>query len=200
MTAARHTLEEVRERAALYALGALRDEEAREFEAHLATPCAVCTEEARAFSAVAADLGHAAQPAAPRPSVRARVLARVAEESALARRPAYEKDGVNFVRPGHLPWNAGNAPGIEIKTLAVDHERGYVTQLVRMQPGAALRPHRHAAVEESYLVEGDLLVNGVLMRAGDYCRAEPHSVHAGVSTQGGCVFIAVYSERDELLA
>ncbi len=200
MTISQHSLDEARERAALYALGALRGDEAREFEAHLATRCDVCTEEVRTFSAVAANLDQLVQPQAPQPSVRARVLERVANESVLVRQPAYEKDGVNFVRPTHLAWEAGNAPGIEIKTLSVDAQRGYVTQLVRMPAGSSLRPHRHADVEESYLIEGDLLVSGVLMHAGDYCRAEPNSVHSGVTTQGGCVFIAVYSSRDELLA
>jgi quercetin dioxygenase-like cupin family protein len=67
-----------------------------------------------------------------------------------------------------------------------------------MAPGATLVAHRHADVEESYVIEGDLLVAGELMHAGDYCRAEPGSVHAGVSTIHGCVFIAVQSQRDEL--
>jgi len=49
------------------------------------------------------------------------------------------------------------------------------------------------------VLEEDLTVSGVLMKAGDYCRAEPGSVHTGLSTSGGCLFIAVCSERDERL-
>jgi hypothetical protein len=49
-------------------------------------------------------------------------------------------------------------------------------------------------------LEGDLLVDGVQMQTGDYCRAERGSVHVGVTSKSGCVFIAVCSERDELLA
>src|SRR5262249_3379987 len=75
---------------------------------------------------------------------------------------------------------------------------GYVTKLVRMAPGAVLHPHRHAEAEESYVLEGDLWVSGVLMLAGDYCRAEAGSVHSEVHTSGGCAFIAVCWERDEL--
>src|SRR5262249_29222199 len=107
---------------------------------------------------------------------------------------------VRFVRSTHLAWQDGNTPKIEIKTLFVDRARGYVTKLVRMPPGSALRPHRHVEVEESYVLEGELLVSGVSMRAGDYCRAEPGSVPTGVVSHTGCVFIAVSSQRDELLA
>lgn len=200
MSTHEHSVEEARDRAALYSAGALPGQEAHEFEAHLGDGCVVCRAELAAFERVAEDLAHAAPPEKPPPSLRARVLERVAAESILTRQSVFEKQGVSFVRPAHLAWEAGNAPGIEIKTLSIDKEREYVTQLVRMPPGSSLRPHRHAEVEESYLLEGDLLVSGVLMRAGDYCRAEADSIHTGVTTQGGCVFIAVYSTRDELLA
>jgi anti-sigma factor ChrR (cupin superfamily) len=192
-----HSLEEVQERAALYALGALRGEEARAFEAHLLSGCPTCAAEVQACQRVADELAHAAGPQAPNPSLRSRVMARIdsPEEPALLSR-----GGLEFVRSIRLPWDAGHSSGVEVKTLRVDHERGVVTKLVRMAPGATLRPHRHAAVEESYVLEGDLEVSGVLMRAGDYCRAEAGTVHADVHTRGGCTFLAIQSQRDEWLA
>jgi DNA-directed RNA polymerase specialized sigma24 family protein len=42
--------------------------------------------------------------------------------------------------------------------------------------------------------------SGVLMRQGDYCRADAGSLHTGVTTKTGCVFITVASSRDEWLA
>ncbi len=193
------SLDDARERAALYALGALRNGELRELEAHLREGCAVCAAEVKSFAGVVNELGHAAAPERPRDAVRARVLER-ARQSVLANQAVVEKDDVRFVRTAQLVWEHGNAPGIEIKVLSVDAERSYVTQLVRMPPGCALRPHRHLDVEESYVLEGDLLVSGVLMGPGDYCRAEPGSLHTGIETRGGCLFIAVSSQRDELLA
>ena len=47
--------EEAAGRAALYALGALEGDEAREFEEHLAAGCAACEAELRGFETVAAD-------------------------------------------------------------------------------------------------------------------------------------------------
>ena len=193
------SLDDARAHAALYALGALPPAEARAFEAHL-DDCDTCAAELAAFAGVAGDLGHAATPQTPDPGVRLRVLERIAAEATGADTAAIDGDGVHFVRSARLGWQDAAAPNVETKTLFVDPARGYITKLVRMAPGAVLLPHRHADVEESYVIEGDLLVSGVLMHAGDYCRADPGSVHAGVTTRGGCTFIAVCSQRDAVLA
>jgi hypothetical protein len=49
------------------------------------------------------------------------------------------------------------------------------------------------------VLEGDVTISGVEMKPGDYCRAEPGSVHTGISSRGGCQFITIASERNELL-
>jgi anti-sigma factor ChrR (cupin superfamily) len=180
-------------------LGVLSQDEAREFEQHLAGGCAVCAAEVEAFTPVVAELGHMATPQTPRPELRARVLERVAAEGLSAARPVLNKEGARFVRTANLNWRAGITSAVEIKTLSVDKQRSIVTYLVRLAPQASLPPHRHVEVEESYLLEGDLLVDGVQMQIGDYCRAEPGSIHRGVTSKSGCVFITVCSLRDELL-
>ena len=200
MNTIEHTLDQVRERASLYALGALSGSEARQFEEHLSNGCSMCADEVRAFAAVTTDLASAAAPQTPRPALRTRVLERIANDAAATESAVIKQSGARFVRSGKLRWRESNAPAVEIKVLSVDKQRGYVTQLVRMEPGAVLRPHRHVDTEESYLLEGDLLVSGVAMHAGDYCRAEAGTLHEGVITRGGCVFIAISSLRDELLA
>ena len=138
----KHSAKESRAHASLYALGALRGDEGREFEQHLATGCTVCAVAVEAFAPIVAELGYAAPLQAPRPEIRARVLARVAAESLLKDHPVLDKDGSRFVRVTRIAWQEGNAPAVEIKTLFVDAQRGYNTFLVRMTPGAVLRPHR----------------------------------------------------------
>lgn len=191
-----HSLEAIQERAALYAVGALRGDDARQFEAHLSGGCDACAAEVNAFAAAAAHLADAAGPAHPSPSVRERVMERIVAPDLVL----LDQAGVRIVRSAGLAWRPGRASAVEVKVLHVDAERGYATKLVRMAPGAALIPHRHADLEESYILEGDLLVAGVEMRAGDYCRAESGSVHDDIRTRGGCVFIAVQSQRDEWLS
>jgi len=48
-------------------------------------------------------------------------------------------------------------------------------------------------------LEGDLTLSGVEMKAGDYCRAEPGSIHTDITTRGGNVIILIASERNESL-
>ena len=96
-------------------------------------------------------------------------------------------------------WEPIGIPGITVKRLAVDAVRECVTMLVRMKPGSAYPPHRHAAHEECYVVDGDLRVGEeILMRSGDYQRAPAGSRHAVQSTEGGCTLLITSSQHDEL--
>ncbi|MSQ48071.1 MAG: hypothetical protein EXR78_06745 [Deltaproteobacteria bacterium] len=194
-----HSVEEAQEWGALYALGTLPDDEARTFEQHLTT-CPLCTHEVAAFAAVTQGLAHVAMPQLPRPEVRARVLAQVMSPGLSQTQPIIDKDLSRFVGSSWLEWQPGNTPGVDIKVLSIDQTRNYFTTLVRMAPGAILASHRHVDIEESYVLEGDLLISGMRMQPGDYCRAEAGSLHAGVTTRTGCVFIAVASLRNEWLA
>src|SRR5204862_3254229 len=51
------------------------------------------------------------------------------------------------------------APGISCKLLATDTEKDRVSMLVRLAPGVAYPPHRHAGVEELYLLHGELMID-----------------------------------------
>ena len=191
-----HTPEDARDLAVLYALGALRGDEARDFEAHLESGCEICGAEVDSFSAVTADLPLAAA-TSPGPKLRTRVLDRISDERLADGKMELDGGGLQFVRTARMVWErVGN---LEIKLLFRDAERAYSAKLVRMAEGMNYPSHRHADVEELYLLEGDLLVSGVLMRPGDYCRAEPGTIHTDISTRGGCLFISMSSERDELL-
>ncbi|MBI3784333.1 MAG: cupin domain-containing protein [Deltaproteobacteria bacterium] len=195
-----HSPDQIHERAALYVLGAMDNAEAADFAAHLAQGCQLCADEVAAFARVAGELPYSVDPRAPQKTLRQRVLSRISVEATSNPSATLRQEGLTFVQPQRFEWQPLPAPGLEIKLLSADARRGSTTQLVRMRPGAAYPSHRHADVEELFLLEGDLLVSGVLMRAGDYCRAEPESVHAGISSPSGCVFISTASVRDELLA
>jgi hypothetical protein len=190
------SLEQIRERAALYALGLLPADEAQRVAACLAAGDARYLAEVAACRSVADDLAYAARPAAPQPAARARVLARIAAAEA----PVLEQDGVRFVRGAQLDWQAGPIADFETKALRVDEAGGRITLLARLAPGGVYPSHRHRGVEEIYLVEGDLLINGVLMRSGDSCSADADSVHDGIRSPSGCVFVVTANAADEFLA
>lgn len=193
-----HTPRAVRERAALYTAGALPDAERASFEVHLRGGCADCAAEVAAYGDALPALA-ATVASTPPAGLRQRVVARVAAERALRESPVLALEGQRFVRSEGLAWAAGTQPGVEVKTLLVDRVRQRITRLVRMQGGAAIRPHRHVDIEESYILEGELLVDGVLMRVGDYCRAESGTVHHEVRSVGGCVLLTNSALGDELL-
>jgi anti-sigma-K factor RskA len=72
--------EEVRELAALYALGSLTQHEARSFELHVQEGCSVCESEIRKFERTVAGIGFSAEEVEPPGYIRDLLLARVERE------------------------------------------------------------------------------------------------------------------------
>jgi anti-sigma factor ChrR (cupin superfamily) len=88
------------------------------------------------------------------------------------------------------------APGLHYQVLALDRERARVSMLVRLDPGIAYPPHRHAGVEELHLLDGELWIENRLLRAGDYNCAEPGTADQRVWSETGCTCVLVTSLRD----
>ena len=186
----REPSDEVREQAALYALGGLDPQEAATFEAHLAEGCRTCEVEVTGFAVVTGRLGHAGSPARPRPEVRDRLFTRLRAEAARA--------DWTIVRSAEGEWESAGT-GMSVKRLFRDQAGERMTTVVRMEGGTHYPRHRHAGFEELYLLDGDLTVEGQVLRAGDYCAA-PAGTHHGVThTDGGCTFVLHASEHDQIL-
>ena len=119
----------------------------------------------------------------------------------LAQRIADESQRVAIVPPP-FAWTEPDwrevAPGISCKLLASDEERHRVSMLVRMLPGIAYPPHRHAGVEELHLLQGELWIDASKLFPGDYNRAEAPTADAHVWTETGCACVLVTSTRDIL--
>jgi len=190
--------EEAAGRAALYALGALEGEEAREFEEHVAAGCAACEAELREFETVAGDLGLAAPEAVPPAPVRARLLKLVSED--VGESGAEGTPGFLVLRAGEGQWRPTDDAGVSFKLLFADRERGTVTSLVRMEPGSRIRSHRHLGVEQCLVLEGDVRSGHVGMTAGDFNCSMPGSVHEELRSDGGALLLIVSPEHYEPLA
>ena len=89
-------------------------------------------------------------------------------------------------------------PGISCKVLATDAVRDRVSMLVRLAPGASYPPHTHAGVEELYLLDGELWIDGRKLVAGDYNRAEPGTRDEVVWSKTGCTCVLITSPSDIL--
>jgi anti-sigma factor ChrR (cupin superfamily) len=195
--------DDLRELASLYALDALAQEEKAAYEAHLGAGCAVCVAEVASFHKVTGAIGLSVDSVSPRAELRERLMETLARTAQPNTRNSpgvlYDKDGVLISRPGEMTWAAGELPGVFLKVLFNDTGRGYTTAMVRMTAGTHYPSHKHAGVEELYLLEGDLCVGDMAMRAGDYCRGEAGSIHEEIVTENGCLFVVTSSDQDQLL-
>ncbi len=143
------------------------------------------------FAAVAEGLGLSAASPAPA-GLRERVLSaarELPERAATTLRP-----GVLLVRTTASEWT--NAfPGVQRKDIHHDAARRSRSTLFRMEPGSKYPDHSHTFLEELFVLEGSAVVNGKLLRAGDYCRSEPGTSDQGIFSAEGAVFLAFLTEE-----
>lgn len=57
------------------------------------------------------------------------------------------------------------------------HEGGGATVEVAIRAGAAGKPHRHPAGEELVMLEGEVEIDGILLRPGDYLHTVAGASH-----------------------
>ena len=89
-------------------------------------------------------------------------------------------------------------PDLSYAILARDVENERVSMLVRLGPGAAYPPHTHAGVEELYLLDGALVIEGRTLYPGAYNRAEAGTSDQHVWSETGCTCVLLTSTRDIL--
>jgi len=206
--------EDLMELLPLRALGMLQGPDAAALDHHLRGGCEACTAELRDLDSATEMLARSATPVAPPASLRARILAAARDDI-----PVQEPTAAPPVRQVWKSWAqappaAGSlrvtradegewqkaAEGVAVKRLSYDADRRIATMLVRMAPGSAYPPHRHALAEECFVIAGDLHMGDLVLHAGDFQRAEAASVHVTQSTESGCLLFITSSLEDELIA
>lgn len=173
----------------LYVLRALPPDETLLLQDHL-EGCAECRQELESFRPVVDSLiSSPADILRPSDSTWIRLRERLGEsmgqESAPSGIPAWLE-----------PEWEDMAPGISCKPLATDIERDRVSMLVRLAPGTAYPPHRHAGVEELFLMDGELWIEDRKLYPGDYNRGEPGTTDKRVWSETGCTCVLITSPSD----
>ena len=189
------------ELAALHALGALSQHEARAFEQHLAEGCDACSAEFESFERTVGDLALSVPEAEPPDEIRVRLLARVNELPSSRGSDAVSgnaPDQFVSIHAADGQWQEPQA-GVQLKTLFIDQTTGIATSLVRMTPGTSLPAHQHLGVEQFYVIEGDCNVAGRRLGPGDYHRAAAGSTHDQTYTVDGTLFLLIAPEHYEVL-
>jgi anti-sigma factor ChrR (cupin superfamily) len=148
---------------------------------------------------------------APRPEVKERLMARIRDEAAAgtpagqsaaakpshADAPSELPTGFSFTRAGE-GWQPHPIPGIRMKLLALNRQRGYATLLLDVAPGVVFPAHHHSGAEECYVVSGTVTACGRSMGPGDFHHADGATDHGELYTETGCQVILVVAPEDYL--
>jgi anti-sigma factor ChrR (cupin superfamily) len=174
-----------------YSLQALPPSEVPAIQAHI-TLCADCHRELESLrSVVNRFVSWPADVLRPTTALHERLARRISEET-----------GKQPVLPPVRRWSEPEweqvAPGIECKLLATDTERHRVSMLVRIAPGASYPAHTHAGVEELYLLDGELWIDGRKLVPGDYNYGAPGAGDERVWSETGCTCVLITSTKDTL--
>lgn len=175
----------------LHALRALPASEIPVLEAHLSM-CPDCRQEMETLRPIIdAFVSWPTDVLRPTESVWDRLARRIAAETGQA--PVL----LPPLPPSEPDWEEA-APGLTYKMLAADTEKDRVSLLVRLAPGAHYPPHRHAGVEELYLLHGELWIDDKKLYPGGYNRAEAGTGDQRVWSETGCTCVLLTSARDVL--
>lgn len=184
--------EDFQARAALYALGALSPAEARAFEDELTVAADAARAEVAEFDCVVSQLGLCVEDATPPAQLRDQLMARLASEACEAPAPASAVSPSQHVdvfrNDGH--WRPLFA-GVEAQILFTEPSNGYVTSLLKLDPGAHIPNHHHRGNEQCMVMAGEFHMNGKLYKQGDFTVALNGSDHLGIFTSTGGVLLLV---------
>ena len=136
-----------------------------------------------------AELASAGAPA-PRPEVRERLMATIHADA-----PVVPTD-FTFKFAATDGWVPHPVPGIRMRVLAMNRERGYATLLLDVKPGTRFPEHHHTGAEECYVVSGSVYTYGRRMGPGDFLHADGDTDHGQLWTDEGAQVILVVPPED----
>ena len=96
-----------------------------------------------------------------------------------------------FVDVAGLPWEDTKFPGVKAKTLLVEPSSGLLTVLLKMEPGARLPDHEHVLIEQTYVLEGELVDPDGVCTSGNFVWRPAGTRHAAYTPKGG-LMLAVF--------
>jgi anti-sigma factor ChrR (cupin superfamily) len=102
-----------------------------------------------------------------------------------------------FLDVSKIAWEPSPYPGVDIKVL-YQEPSGRRTTLTRFAPGTRLPRHRHAGLEQSFVLEGSLVDDDGTCTAGSFVWRRPGSVHEAWSPDG-CVVLGIFDAPNEFL-
>jgi anti-sigma factor ChrR (cupin superfamily) len=97
-------------------------------------------------------------------------------------------------------WIDTGVSGIRARILAVDRVRSLVTLMIRADAGAVYPSHKHHGPEECFVISGSVVIDGRVLRAGDFHHADEDSHHDEITTTEGAEVLIIGAVADYLPA
>ena len=169
-------------------VGALDPDERLELEARLDTLTPEQRSEVSRLYDAATAVALRVPPSEPPAHARERLLA------------AVRKPSTYTVWAAGATWTDTGLPGIRARVLSVDKARSLVTLLIRAEPGAVYPSHKHHGPEECFVIRGSVVIDGRVLRAGDFHHADEDSDHGEITTTDGAEVLLVGAIEDYLPA
>ena len=89
--------------------------------------------------------------------------------------------------------------GVFVKSLHFDKEKQRSTTiLIKFEKGSSYPYHNHPAGEELFVLEGEVIIEGALLKKGDYLFTPPGCKHS-VRTEIGCTILFIIPEEVEII-
>lgn len=183
------------ELAPLYALDLLSDQEKAWVEQQVAD-CPDLAEELATYQSAATALPYSQPPVPMAADLKDRLFDRLGLEAPVVAPVPKAVPNAHVVRSQDLDWQPNGIPGILIAIVHTDEVKREIAGFLKAAPGTRYPCHRHAATEEIFMMEGELVVGDEVICAGDYLHSSPGSSHAP-HTPGGCQFFFRTSMDDE---
>lgn len=187
------------ELAALHALDALDGEDLVRFEQHLLNGCEACEQELAQVEKIVDLLAYAPTPISPSVEVRSRLFQEI-NQPPKRRHPHREHHEPEFmaIRTAEIQWQPFLIPGSKARMIYIDQAAREILYLVRADGGVRHPAHRHARIEEIFMLEGHLKIGDEIYGPGDYIRSAAGSVHEPSETCDECMFLLRASLDDEI--
>jgi anti-sigma factor ChrR (cupin superfamily) len=129
------------------------------------------------------------EPVDPPAALRARILA-AARDTPQNTRTVRENEG-RWLRL---------VPGVTMKELSVDKDRGTATVLLSLAPGSHLAGHDHHGPEDSFVISGSCRIGSTYLNKGDFHHADGGTHHGEIVSDDGCVLLLVIDRTDYMAA
>jgi anti-sigma factor ChrR (cupin superfamily) len=133
-------------------------------------------------------LAESVTPVAPPPSLKNRLLSRVAQFEQL--KPLAD------VRRNEEYWASTGMPGVDVKQLFQENETGRSTYLLRMQPGVRLPAHFHHDAEQCLVLKGDIGWGDLVYEEGDFIVMGKGTKHPEIHTVNGNLLLLISGRTD----